>query len=282
MIEKLSMRLFGDLVSSRAESFDSVKNSMRKAGMGMPVHEYMANIFLITLLSFIFSIIFVTAFVIILLPTLPFSFGLGILISVGVTALVFFLGYSYPSLRARSLKGKIDRALPFAVFFMATTASSGAHPSEIFRMLSLRGGILGSEATRIYASIKTMGVDIVTALQRAALRSPSTNFSELLWGMTSIITTGGSMEAYLKSKTRTFMNQYRRSLDDYAKSIALYTEIYVTLIIVGSLFFIILISIISPLVGGNTLLLQSFLVFFFIPLVSAGFIMLLKSTSPTE
>ena len=86
----------------------------------------------------------------------------------------------------------------------------------------------------------------------------------------------------MRGKTRTFMSQYRRSLNDYAKQISMYTEIYITLVIIGSLFFIVLISIISPLTGGGTLFIQTFLVFFFIPLVSMGFIVLLKGISPSE
>jgi flagellar protein FlaJ len=130
--------------------------------------------------------------------------------------------------------------------------------------------------------VKSLGLDMVTALEKAANRTPSPTFGELLWGMVSVLTTGGDMESYLQGKTRSAMAQYRRTLNDYAKAIAFYTEIYITLVIVGSLFFIILLSIISPLVGGSTLFLQTFLVFFFIPLVSMGFIMLLKGASPIE
>jgi hypothetical protein len=36
----------------------------------------------------------------------------------------------------------------------------------------------------------------------------------------------------------------------------------------------------SPLVGGNILLVQTFLVFFFVPFTSVGFIVLLKGLSP--
>ena len=83
-------------------------------------------------------------------------------------------------------------------------------------------------------------------------------------------------------KTRTFMNQYRRSLNDYAKQIALYTEIYITLVMVGSLFFIVLTAIMSPLGGMDILMLQSFVIFILTPMVSLGFIVLLKGTSPVE
>ena len=127
-----------------------------------------------------------------------------------------------------------------------------------------------------------MGMNLSDALQKSATRSPSPQFADLLWGMISIITTGGDIERYLRGKTRAFMAQHRRSLNEYAKQISLYTEIYITLIIIGSLFFIILIAIISPLTGGATTLIQTFLVFFFIPLVSIGFIVLLKGISPSE
>jgi hypothetical protein len=83
------------------------------------------------------------------------------------------------------------------------------------------------------------------------------------------------------------MNIYRRALQDYSKMISFYTEIYITLMIVGSLFFIVLLAVMSP-VGesasgrASTLMLQTFLVFFFIPLVSIAFIVLLKAISPSE
>ena len=89
------------------------------------------------------------------------------------------------------------------------------------------------------------------------------------------------MENYLAEKTKGYMTNYRRTLEDYSKQIYLYTEIYITLIIVGTLFFIVLSSIMSPLTGGGALFIQTFLVFVFTPLISVGFIILLKTLSPT-
>jgi len=230
-----------------------------------------------------FIVFFIASLVLVaIFYPVPLAYMFVVFASIMAGVIAFFSMYSYPSMKMRSLKNSIDRSLPFAVFYMATTASSGSHPMNIFRMLSLRGGVMGEEANRIYTNVKTMGMDIGTALQKAAARTPSTKFAELLWGMVSIITTGGNMESYLRGRTRTAMAQYRRALNEYANSIALYTEIYITLVIVGTLFFIILLAIISPLVGGNTLFLQTFLVFFFIPLISVGFIALLKMTSPVE
>ena len=185
-------------------------------------------------------------------------------------------------MRANSKKTGIERALPFAVFFMATASSSGIHPVEIFKTLSKRKGIIGEEAGKIYSSTKALGMNLTDAMARASSRSPSPLWADLLWGMISVITTGGDLEDYLNSKTRTYMTQYRLSLNDFAKRVSLYTEIYITLVMVGTLFFIVLTAIMSPLGGMDILMLQTFVVFFVTPMVSVAYIVLLKGSSPTE
>jgi len=282
MLKEVSVSLFGSLVAPYEDYFDSLKETLRKARIPYTLCEYLSISVFVGLLSFVFSLVGLTIILSAMIPLFVYSFTLALIVSFVVGLIALFLSYSYPSLKAKGIKQKIDKSLPFSIFYMATTASSGSHPVNIFKMLSLRGGEIGEEANKIYTSVQTLGMDINTAIQRAASRTPSRTFSELLWGMVSVMTTGGNIESYLKSKTKTAMAQYRRALNDYAKTIALYTEIYITLIIVGTIFFIILIAIISPLVGGNTLTIQTFIVFFFIPLVSMGFIMLLKSVSPTE
>ena len=51
---------------------------------------------------------------------------------------------------------------------------------------------------------------------------------------------------------------------------------------VGSLFFIVLTAIMSPLGGMDILMLQTFVVFFLTPMVSVAFIVILKGSSPME
>ncbi|MBI4182035.1 MAG: type II secretion system F family protein [Candidatus Aenigmarchaeota archaeon] len=282
MLLELSQRLFGKLLLPYVETFDGLRDGLRRASMPYSVHEYLCLTVFWAFAAFAASAVGLTIFLALALPQLAYSYTLAVLLSFGIGGLLLVLGYSYPGLKAKGIRGKIDKGLPFAVFYMATTASSGSHPLNIFRMLSLRGGAIGEEASRIFTAVQTLGMDLNTAMQRAASRTPSKTFAELLWGMSSIMTTGGSLEIYLRGKTKAAMSQYRRALNDYAKAITLYTEIYITLIVVGSVFFVILIAIISPLVGGNTLMLQTFIVFFFIPLVSMGFLLLLKSANPTE
>ncbi|RLE10935.1 hypothetical protein DRJ04_08920 [Candidatus Aerophobetes bacterium] len=289
-MKKIALMLFGDIVKRYVPYFDTLKTNLKKAGIKTPVHEYLCNILFYSLITLIVSMIAGSFFVTLLIGNvipiataadMIFAYTFSILLSIILSGMIFLLGYYYPSLLAKNMKNKIDRSLPFAVFYMATSASSGINPVEIFKALAKKGGIIGKEAERIYNDVTSLGMDLPTAIERAANRTPSEMFSDLLWGMSSVITTGGDIEKYLSGKTRVFMNHYRRSLNEYAKTISLYTEIYITLVIIGSLFSIVLTAMMTPL-AGNVLMLQTFLVFFVIPLVSIGFIILVRGISPSE
>jgi len=281
-LTQLALKMFGGLTAPYLGYFDTLQTNMKKAGMRVSLHEYLCLISMASLFTFIILVILGSFFITFAILYTAYSYTLSIIISAVLSGAVFFIGYWYPSVKAAGVKRDIDKSLPFAAFYMATTASSGINPVDIFKVLSLRKGIIGEEARKIYTNVNTLGTNLTTAMQRVAARTPSPDFADLLWGMISVITAGGDLESYLRGKTETLMSKYRRTLADYAKTITLYTEIYITLVIVGSLFFIILISIISPVTGLSTLFLQTFLVFFFIPLISIGFIVLLKSISPTE
>jgi flagellar protein FlaJ len=282
MIEKLAIRLFGNLTRPYLDYFEGLRTNLKTADIKTPYHEYVSLLIFASSVAWVITLVVGGMFITLIISDIIYSLTLTFLLSLPAAGSVFIFGYYYPSLKSKSVKTEIERSLPFAVFYMATSASSGVNPTQIFKMLSVRGGTVGREAKKIYNDVVTMGMNLTNALQKAAMRSPSPQFADLLWGMISILTTGGDIEQYLRGKTRAFMSQYRRSLNDYAKQISMYTEIYITLIIIGSLFFIVLIAIISPLTGSQTVLIQTFLVFFFIPLVSAGFIVLLKGISPSE
>ncbi len=281
MIRKIAFKLFGKLLLPYLSYFDSLGIQIRSTRMKISVHEYVCIVFFASILAFIISLITGSILIPLLAENAPYSYTLAIILSFAATAAVFMLTYYYPNMKANSMKSRIDRALPFSTAHMTAVASSGINPAEIFKILSMKEGEIAKEAKIIYSDVKMFGMGISAALTKAANRTPSTQFAELLWGMISVITTGGDLENYLAEKTRGYMINYRRILEDYSKQIYLYTEIYITLIIVGTLFFIVLSSIMSPLTGGGALFIQTFLVFVFTPLISIGFIILLKTLSPT-
>ena len=282
MFEKISYKLFGKIVQPYADYFDTLDAQLKHAKIKHRVEEYLSMVLLASLITFV-VVIMAGSFYITITTTYAFySYTLSIVLSFVAAGGAFFLGYFYPNIKAKGIQTKINKTLPFSTIYMSTAASSEVNPGELFKIVSMKGGEVGKECERIYRDIHMLGMDVSTAITKAANRTPSTKFAELLWGVLSVIRRGGNLEEYLNVKSKEFMGDYRRSLNDYSKQISFYTEIYVTLVIVGTLFFIVLSSIMSPLVGGDILMVQTFLVFFFIPMISAGFLVLLKGLSPTE
>jgi len=281
MIEKIALKLFGGVVKPYEDYFDTLRERLKQADIKYTVREYVSTSIFFSLIVLILVMLLSSFYITMSTAYLFYSYTLSIIISFGSAAATFFMIYYYPSVKSKNIQHSINKDLPFTAIYLATVSSSNIQPSEMFKILSSKKGEVGKEFERIYRDVHMLGMDVSTALTKAANRTPSTRLSELLWGTLSVITKGGDLPEYLSDKAKELMSQYRRALNDYSKQISFYTEIYITLIIVGTLFFIVLSSIMSPLVGGDILLVQTFLVFFFIPLVSIGFIVLLKGISPT-
>ncbi len=281
MLKETAVRIFGSLVGPYLDSFEPLEIKIKSAQMKYTLKEYLSTALLATMIVFLSSMISGSISIAFLFEdAVGFSFTFAIVIAFLTSGATFISFYWYPNIRSKSIETHIERDLPFAIASMTASASSGTHPAEIFKMLAMREGVIGDDARRIYRDVKMFGTDISSALVKVANRTPCLAWSELLWGMVSIMTTGGDIYKYLSDKTRDSMQQYRRMLEAYSNQINFYTEIYITLIIVGTLFFIVLSSVMSPLVGGDILFVQTFLVFFFVPCTSVGFIVLLKGLSP--
>ncbi len=282
MADKFYTKLFGKVIEPYLNYFETLKVQMKRARMDYYIKDYMSLLILFSFISFAAVMITASFFLTIITEYSLYAYTFSIIIAILAAVGTFFSGYYYPNIKASGLRKNIEKELPFTTIHMATTASSGIPAVEIFKIISLKKGEIGKDCERIYRNVKMLGMDLPSSISKAANASASARFSELLWGMLSIITRGGDMEDYLNSKAQEFMGMYRRILEDYSNQVTFYTEIYITLIIVGTLFFIILTSIMSPMGGGSILLLQTFLIFFFTPMVSLGFLVLLKNLSPVE
>jgi archaellum biogenesis protein FlaJ (TadC family) len=280
MLKEISQKLFGSLIEPYVDNFDLLKFQLRQARMKYSVEEYLSMMLLFSFIAFIITILLGSFYITLTTQYAAYAYTFSIIISMLAALGAFMLGYYYPGIRGNNMKTKIERSLPFTVIYMTTAASANVRIADLFKTTSLRGGEIGKECKRIYTDIEMLGMDPVTAVTKAANRTPSPMFSDLLWGIISITERGGDMNKYLSDKSKELMNHYRRLLQDYSKNVSFYTEIYITLIIVGTLFFLVLSSIMSPMVGGDVILIQTFMVFFFIPMISAAFMVLLRGIYP--
>lgn len=278
-----SYRILGGFIQPYLGHFNDLKLDIQKAGMNYSLEEYVSTMFLTCIIIFAAEFPLITFIVSIFAPFLLaalFSFT----ISIAVVVIFFFFFFWYPGMKISARKSNISKALPFATTYMTAIASSGVPPYKIFKIFSKfkEYGEIAVEAGKINRDIEMFGMDMASVIKKAAERSPSEEWKDLLWGFLSTTTAGGNIGHYLNEKSKEYMNSYRRRLKEYANQLSLYVEMYLTLIIVGSILFLVLSTIFGSMGSGigDILMLQFFLVFIFLPLISVGFIVLLKGMNP--
>ena len=287
---KTAYRTVRNFSKNLSPLFQDIKIDLKQANIEIPLLEYISTAVFSSILSFIILVPFISIVIGIIVKGISgIISGLvaGFFISIFVSAVIFVFFYTYPSIKIGNRRKKIDHSLPFAAMYLSTLSGTGIHPDAAFELLAnfKEYGEVSKEAEKISRDIKSFGADINTALKRAANRTPSTKFRELLWGIHNVLSSGGNLREFLYERSRNLMNDYMRDLDKFASNLSLFVEIYITLVIVGSVFMMVLSAIMGTMVLGNNitiLLLQLLSIFLFLPLAALTFILLVKSISPVD
>lgn len=282
---RTAMRYLDKHIQPHLELFTELKKDLRKSGLRKSLEEYLSMSIFTCIILFIIELpVFSLVFSLLGLGFF-FSFFMAITTSVLICAFFFLLFINYPKFIIRDKTREIDRTLPFAGIYLSSIASSRLPPHRIFEIFSQfkEYGELNEEIKKIITDMKVFGLNIYDSLERAVERTPSKELGDLFWAILSTLKAGGDLSVYLDEVSKSFLSEYKRKLNEFAHSLAIYLEIYLTALVLGTIFFIILTSVMSGftgLVAENVLFLQFFLIFFFIPLMSTAFIILIKSSSP--
>lgn len=284
-----SSRYLGEYVVQYEEYFSGVKDNIRKANIRMTLRQYLSVAVMSSIIGFV-----------VLTPLVGIMFGLisggiggfiggliaGPFLGFGGAVGVFMFFYVYPSNRITKRRNNINFNLPFATTYLSTVAGMGTPVASIFKLLGQfdEYGEISNEARKIANDVYGFGADIEIALTRAAKRTPSEKFKDLLWGINSILTTGGDLKGFLREKANTYMEDYRRQLDKFSDTLSLLVEMYITVVIVGSVFIMIITTIMSSLGTDPMVILtmQIATVFLLLPISSLMFILIVKTVSPIE
>ena len=285
-LKDLSFKFFGRSLEPIVGYFDSIKYDLLKSNLGLSLTEYIYAMVFGLLLLFMVEFPTVVVITSLVLKDAVMAFLFSFTITTIILLLVFFLFYTFPSMASGKRKKNIDATLPFGTTYLATIASSGAPPIAMFKILSQfkEYGELAVETGKINRDVEAFGMDLLGAIRKTASRTPSEELKELLWGMETVISSGGNLGDFLHEKSKGFIAEYKRRLEQYSKMLSLLIEVYLTVVLVGSIFFIIMTSLMSILGGGggvNMLFLQFVVIFIALPCASIGFIALLKAVSPS-
>ena len=279
------MRYLIKYIEPHSVVFEDLKKDLKMSGMSKTLEEYLSTAVLTCLILFIVELpLFSIIFSMLNLGFL-FSFFMAITTSILICTFFFVLFVNYPKFIMRDKARDVERTLPFAGIYLSTIASSRLPPHKIFEIFSKfkEYGEVTKEARRIVADMEMFGLNIYDSLEKAVDRTPSRELRDLFWAILSTLKSGGDLTIYLGEESKTFLNNYRRRLNEFARSLSIYLEIYLTALVLGTIFFIILTSVMSGFTGivaSNMVFIQFFLIFFFIPLISTAFIILIKSSSP--
>ena len=184
------------------------------------------------------------------------------------------------------MRKRIKEDLPFMIVHMSAVAGSGARPSSVFSLLLKSEEYKGveGEIKKIVNYINLFGYDLSTALRTVARTTPSDEFRELLNGMFSTITTGGSLKEYLNVKANEAISQYRLDRKRYVESLATYSEVYIGLLIAAPLLFFVALAIVNTLgstVAGLSIQVVAYLgIFILIPGLNIAFYAFMNLVQP--
>lgn len=263
--------------------FEDLRPQLSKANIDVSLPEYLAMLVFSSFMAWVFSLFVLGSIFIMKSGITGAIFGLTASLLTGAGTMMFF--YLYPSVLIRNRATKIRDTLPFATMYMSTLAGTGTPVQEIFRVLSEQEeyGEVSKEAEKISQDIETFGKDLSKALRRAADRTPSNDFKELMWGMNHVLTSGGSLRDFLRERARTLMNDYQRRVEEFADQLSLLVEMYITIVIVGSIIFTSMSAVMSSFTsysGNFIVIIQMLAIFIILPLISGMFIILVRGLSP--
>lgn len=197
----------------------------------------------------------------------------------GITYLVFLL---YPTVEAGNRRRNIDASLPYAINYITSMSTAGITPAEVFRLLG-DSPIYGEshvEARYIAREIDIFGRDLIDALRLVASSTPSKRMKEFLQGAMASISSGGDLTQYFRTKSDQYILENRQQQKLFLETLGLISESYVTAMVAGTLFLIILQSIMSTLSADNRPLFLYAIIYIMIPLGSAAFVIMIDSMTP--
>ncbi len=196
------MILFGKFVYRR--TYDELRGSIRKAHIARNVHSYVCSSLLYGLIAALISLVF--GFII--APYLTQN-SFTIFLITAIWAMIggyatYLLLISYPAFKAKNRSYLIDRSMPHAVTYLYALSRGGMNIIDMFKSLGSYIHIYGGTAEEIALIVRDMeyfGMDIVTALHNASMRTPSRKFKDFIDNLISVINSGGDLSLFFKNRS---------------------------------------------------------------------------------
>jgi len=262
------------------EKYPDLRLTLKKLRKPISVRQYLSRASVVSVLAGVLE--FVVGFLLLTLAGAGWWPRLLLVpLSPLTTYMVWRLFLWYPWSAAKGREAKIDAMLPSAVSFMYALSKGGLGVVEIFRALAQEKedyGEVASEAAAFIREIEYLGNDPLTALRNLAKTTPSEKFRRLIEFLIPVVQTGASLPDYFSQKCRELYQAAEVDQRKYLDSLAFFAEFYVILMLFAPLILMVTFMAVRAFYGASMLILY-ILAYLLIPLGSIFFIVLLSMRS---
>ena len=285
--QQVAWKMFGKFVQARKHDDPELDENLLKAHIKLRPEEYLAVAWMNTTFAAVGAVIaaFVGALFLFILHieivTLIFVLGLVAALPILFSYMYFFglpVGYhGKPASMAKKRGKKIDKRISGSMSFISAMASADVPVDVIFKELSKQTiyGEVAKEAEWITRDTELLGLDILTAIRKAAQRSPSNKFQDFLQGVVTTSTSGGQLKPYFLVKAEQFEKEDRLDMRKNMETLGMLAESFVTVVVAFPLFLVVIMAImalISKTGSGFVVTLLYVVVALMIPMSQFGFI----------
>ncbi|HNX17625.1 MAG TPA: type II secretion system F family protein [Methanoregula sp.] len=301
--ERFCFNLLGMRMKARREQYSQLRNDLISARLKTPFEVYISTALIssvlvgivaaagLGLLTWVLRLPYLikfkgqvpaSAFLLSQQSLIFWTIGVAIFSLVIFSAMTYVVFLAYPSVVAGNRKRNIDATLPYAINYITSMSTAGITPAEIFRLLgdSPIYGESSVEARYIAREIDIFGRDLIDALRIVSASTPSQRMKEFLQGAMASISSGGNLTEYFRTKANQYALENRQTQKLFLDTLALIAESYVTAMVAGTLFLIILQSIMSVLGGEAMPIFLYIVIYMMIPFGTMMFIIMISSMTP--
>lgn len=281
--QQLSWRVLGKSVTGKIKADPVLEENLMKAHIRIRPEEYLAVIWMATLLAAVGSLIAGFFIGFILLDMMGMELIMQVIIFAVIVLIIPVMVYSLirtaPSSKMKKIANDIDKRIASSMSFISAMASADVNIDVIFKELARQPiyGEISKEAEWITRDTELLGIDILTALKKATHRTPSKKFQDFLQGVITTSTSGGQLKPYFLLKAEEYEKENKLDMKAKMETLGLLAESFVVVVVAFPLFLVVILAIMA-LVGGNaqsTVMILYLVVLLMIPLSQFGFIFII-------
>jgi len=286
--QDLAWRMMGKKAKTKTTILQQLDDSLLKAHMKIRPEEYLAYVYMATLVAAIVGVVVGIVVGVVIFGVMGVSLILRIFVagaSIGLLpVMAYFLLLGTPGSKAKGRGRDIEKRIAAAMSFISAMASADVNIDVIFKELSRQKvyGEISQEAAWITRDTELLGSDILTAIRKAARRSPSSKFQDFLQGVITTSTSGGQLKPYFLLKADEYQKENKLELKSQMETLGMLAESFVTVVVAFPLFLVLIMAIMA-IVGGSDpafmVLMLYVVVLGMIPISQFGFIFVIWNMS---